>query len=678
MDNDTNHSAAHYFMLAVSMQRQGHYEAAAGHYHRVVEMRPDHADTWYNLAVLRQEQGRFDEAAEYHRKVVELRPDFTASLVYLTYIEQRRCNWRVLSHLRQCLIEPALAWQDDGNTPAPPHFPFLAVPDITEAEQCSISRAYSRYKQRDIQPLPLSPYKGRGGERLRIGYLSSDFRDHPVSHQMLGYFKRHDRRRFEVFAYSSGPDDGSHYRRRIENDCDHFVDIRGLSDQDAAQRIRADAIDILIDLNGHTAGARSQILAYRPALVQVVPTLQMGADFIDYLLTDRFFIPPERQQYYSEKIVYLPRSIVVTDGEQPIAATTPGRSAHGLSEQGFVFCCFCHHGKIEPHVFNVWMLLLRDIPGSVFWLADGAGRANLQQAAGERGISPQRLVFAPRLPDKADHLARHRWADLFLDTLYFNAFSTACDALWAGVPLLTCPGNTSFAARAGVSLLHAIGLENDGLIASSLEAYRQRAIELATHPEELARIRQKLWANRLTQPLFDSDRFVRDFEAALEQTWQQWLDSRAPQAESYFAQGLAHHRMNRLADAQVCYERTLQFNPAHIGAYNNLGAIFASQRQWQQAADCCQQALQHQPQSAQLHDSLGVIRYQQQRHAEAADCFRQAVACDPQQAESWYHLGQALEIQRQFEPAYHCYQRVVELKSDHSAAHFRLGVLMQQ
>ncbi|MBF0125246.1 MAG: TIGR03032 family protein, partial [Magnetococcales bacterium] len=431
---------------------------------------------------------------------------------------------------RQRLIEPALAWQERPGLSPPSSFPFLSIPAaMTEAEQLQIAKNRSRFLKKNIRPWPSPPsppgplpHKGRGGDmrRLRLGYLSADFHNHPTAHLMLGHFKRHDRRRFEVFAYSIGADRDPFYRQRIENDVDHFIDLQFMSYQQAAQRIHDDGIDLLIDLKGHTKLARTQILAYRPAPVQIAwlgyPG-SMGADFIDYMVTDRWITPPEQQPYYSEQFIYLPCCYQVNDCEQPIAATTPGRSDHGLPEYGFVFCCFNAHYKIEPRIFAVWMALLKDVSDSVLWLMDEAGRANLQQAAADQGVSPQRLIFAPRLP-KPDHLARHRWADLFLDTLYCNAHTTASDALWAGVPVLTCPGQT-LASRVSLSLLQAIGLGNDGLIVDSIEQYQQRALELATHPEELGRIRQKLWANRLNQPLFDTDRFVCDFEAALERVW---------------------------------------------------------------------------------------------------------------------------------------------------------------
>ncbi|MBF0125200.1 MAG: tetratricopeptide repeat protein, partial [Magnetococcales bacterium] len=522
--------------------------------------------------------------------------------------------------------------------------------------------------------LPSTAGKGaedRGSQqKLRLGYLSSDFRNHAVAHQIVGVFKRHDRRRFTVFAYSSGPDDGSSYRQRIEHDVDHFVDITALNDHQAAQRIRADGIDILIDLNGHTAGARLPILAYRPATVQLVHGLSTGSDAIDYILADRFFIPPECQHYYYEKIVYLPNSVMATDCEQPIAAATPDRKGHGLPEQGFVFCCFSSHYKIDPHLFAVWMALLKELPNSVLWLADGDGRDHLQRAATEHGVAPQRLVFAPRLADKAAHLARHRWADLFLDTLRSNAQTTACDALWAGVPVLTCPGNSSFTARVSVSLLHAIGLQDDGLIVASLEEYQQRAVELATHSEELARIRQKLWANRLTQPLFDTDRFVRDLETVLEQVWWNCV-------AAHYNLGVLMQQQQRHDEAIGCYRQALKLKPDHADGWYNLGLLLQQQGHLDEAVRHYQQALRWQPNYLPAYLNLGGIMGQQQRHDEAASYYQQAIEIQPDYADAWYNLGVLMAQTGRYNEAIHCHRQVVASRPDYAVAAAEMVRLQQ-
>ncbi|MBF0124864.1 MAG: tetratricopeptide repeat protein, partial [Magnetococcales bacterium] len=710
--------------LGVLMQQQNRYAEASDYFLKVVALQPNDAGVWHNLGVLAQEQGHYDEAIGYYRHAVQLKPNYITAIVNLVHTEQKVCDWRSLAQLRSLLIEPALAWREDNDTPPPEPFPFLAMPAITETEQLAIAQTFSRYKQRGIQPFPSPPsppdplsHKGRGGgmSLLRLGYLSSDFCNHPVAHQTSGIFKRHNRHRFEVFAYSIGEDDGSSYRRRIEDDVDHFVDLCWLSDQEAAQRIRDDGIDILIDLNGHTRGSRPQILAYRPAAVQMVHSLPTGSAATDYLLTDRFFIPPERQHHYREKIVYLPHSAMATDCEQPIAATTPDRPAHGLPEQGFVFCSFNNHYKIGPHIFDIWMAVLRQVPESMLWLKDGAGRDNLQREAAKRGVAPQRLVFAPSLPDKADHLARHRWADLFLDTFYANAQTTACDALWAGVPVLTCPGDTSFAARASVSLLHAIGLQDDGLIVATLDQYQQRAIELATHPKELARIRQKLWANRLTQPLFDTDRFVRDLETVLEQiappypltpsptrgegaldhlraalsayqhndhqqAWshcQQALQQDDSLADGWTIAGMLEDAAHHTPEAIACYQRAIALKPSCADPYHNLGNLFHRQNQVAEALSCYQQAIQLQPDCVAAYYNMGILLQQQQRHDEAIGYYRQALALKPDHADGWYNLGLLLQGQNRLDEAIHHYRQAITHQPNHADSWYNLGIILQ-
>ncbi|MBF0159882.1 MAG: tetratricopeptide repeat protein [Magnetococcales bacterium] len=519
-----------WYNLGVAWQKSGNADQALSAYRQTIALEPGHQGAHFNLGATLNWVGRVEEALISYRQALRLSPDGINIAVEIFHIEQKLCHWQSFATLRQRLVEPAIACTEGGLGIPPSPFPFLSMPvAITEEEQLRIARCHSHYLHKTIQPLP-QDYPTRrvnsGSRRLRVGYLSADFHNHATAHLMLGHFKRHDRSRFEVFAYSLGPDDGSFYRQRITSEVDHFVDLRSMTMLGAAQRIQQDGIDLLIDLKGYTRDSRPEILAYRPAPVQAAylgyPG-SMGADFIDAILTDRWVTPPEQQLYYSEKLVYLPHSYQVNDSGQQIASETANRLGHGLPEQGFVFCCFNSHYKIDQRIFAVWMDLLRTLPDSVLWLFDGypTGKENLRREAAERGVDPQRLVFAPSMP-KEQHLARHRWADLFLDTLYYNAHTTASDALWAGVPVLTCPGHT-FASRVSVSLLQAIGLQDEGLIVADLDQYRQRALQLATHPDQLAAIRQKLQRNRLTHPLFDTDLFVRDFEAALEQMWRDWL-----------------------------------------------------------------------------------------------------------------------------------------------------------
>jgi predicted O-linked N-acetylglucosamine transferase (SPINDLY family) len=305
-------------------------------------------------------------------------------------------------------------------------------------------------------------------------------------------------------------------RQRLKAAVARFIDARTLSDEHIVNLVRSSEVDILVDLMGFTKDSRSGIFALRPAPIQVsylgYPGT-MGASYVDYIIADETVAPFEHQPFYTEKLVHLPDSYQVNDSKRRIAELTPTRQGAGLPETGFVFCCFNNIWKITPDVFSVWMRLLHQVEGSVFWLSSTNETAirNLRREAQNRGVDPSRLVFAQRLPLNEDHLARHRLADLFLDTLPYNAHTTASDALWAGLPVLTCLGET-FAGRVAGSLLNAIGLPE--LITTTPESYEQMAIELATHPERLAAIKHKLAENRLTAPLFDTKLFTKHIEAA--------------------------------------------------------------------------------------------------------------------------------------------------------------------
>jgi predicted O-linked N-acetylglucosamine transferase (SPINDLY family) len=366
-------------------------------------------------------------------------------------------------------------------------------------------------------------------KRLRLGYVSADFHSHPTMHLMRSFFALHDRARFEVFAYSIGPDDGSDYRRGVLRSVDRFIDIRAEKAIASAARMRRDGIDILIDLKGYTHEARPEIFALRPAPLQVAwlgYPASTGRGLNDYVIVDRVVAPAELAGDYGEKLAWMPNSYQVNDYRQPIADVSPGRAALGLPTAGFVYACFNKVYKIEPPLFSAWMRILGRVPGSVLWLYSGssAARANLASAAERAGIDPVRLVFGETLP-KPQHLARLAQADLFLDTYTVNAHTSASDALWAGVPVLTCPGDT-FAARVGASLVAAAGLPQ--LACPTKEDYENAAVRLAHAPAELSAMRRTL-AARERLALFDTARFVRDLESAFEAMWQRYLAGEPPE-----------------------------------------------------------------------------------------------------------------------------------------------------
>jgi predicted O-linked N-acetylglucosamine transferase (SPINDLY family) len=367
--------------------------------------------------------------------------------------------------------------------------------------------------------------------RITLGYLSADFHAHATAYLIAELFEKHDRERFAVVGYSYGPDDGSSTRRRLVKALDRFVELKDVSFGDSAQRIAADGVDILVDLKGYTGNARTQILALRPAPIQVnylgYPGT-MGAPFMDYILVDDFIVPLEQQPFFTEKLVHLPGCYQVNDGQRAISPHTPSRAACALPEEGFVFCSFNNNYKITPEMFGVWMELMKAVPGSVLWLLEGNrfAPANLRREAESRGVAAQRLVFAPRR-SLADHLARYRLADLFLDTFPCNAHTTASDALWVGCPVLTLAGQT-FVSRVAGSLLRSLGLPE--LITTSLDEYFDVALRLARDANWLAELRVRLAANRTTSRLFDAEQFARDLEQAYVTMWQIHMAGDKPHA----------------------------------------------------------------------------------------------------------------------------------------------------
>jgi protein O-GlcNAc transferase len=369
----------------------------------------------------------------------------------------------------------------------------------------------------------------RSHDRIRIGYLSGEFREQATAYLMAGLYELHDKSRFEIIAVDNGGGDGSPMRRRLEAAFDRILYINQLPDSHAADRIRAEEIDILVNLNGYFGAARMGIFAQRPAPIQVnylgFPAT-LGASYMDYIIADKVVIPEGEQRFYDEQVVWLPHSYQVNDSKRAIAKGAPSRAALGLPENGFVFCNFNQSYKLTPDVFACWMRLLKQVDQSVLWLlkARPPFEANLAREAGRHGVDPSRLRFAPSLP-LDQHLARLKRADLFLDSLPYNAHTTASDALWAGLPLLTCRG-TAFPGRVAAGLLNAAGLPE--LITENLADYEHLALQLARDGQMLAGVKQKLADNRLSCPLFDTDLFRRNLESAYLAMWRAWQQSEAP------------------------------------------------------------------------------------------------------------------------------------------------------
>jgi protein O-GlcNAc transferase len=491
----------------------GQVELAIATARMAAALAPRHPDVYLNLAAALRLHGEDDEALAIYEKIIGLEPGHAEALVELCHRRQHACDWNGLASQQE------EAWKNSfhkGRLVSP--F-IIMTASASPAEQLRCARIWGE-RLTKLAPAPLAPYRPTSGDqkhgKLRLGYLSADFHSHATAMLIVDMLEQHDKGRFELFGYSLGPDDGSALRQRIVNAFDHFADLRSLSDAGAAMRIHADHIDILLDLKGYTQEARVKILSYEPAPVQInylgFPGT-MGAPFIDYIIADPHVAPMEHQAFFDEKIVHLPHCYQPNDRLRALPKDMPGRASFGLPEDGFVFCCFNNPYKITPDIFDIWMRLLRETPGSVLWLLTPKKRAaeNLLREASARGINPSRLVFAPFVAPE-QHLARLGLGDLFLDTLPVNAHTTASEALWAGLPLITCQGET-FASRVAASLLHAI--EMPELVTESLEAYEALAMKLAHDPAGLAAIRKRLQDNRLKTALFDTPRYTRNFEAAL-------------------------------------------------------------------------------------------------------------------------------------------------------------------
>jgi protein O-GlcNAc transferase len=486
---------------------------ALAEYDKALTLQPELASAWFGRGNVFLTLARYEDAFAAYDKAIAINPLIADAAGFRLHAKMQICIWDNLT--AEC--SDLLAAIQNG-VPASHPFPILAMPS-SPADQLKCAQLYSARGFRRSENRPSPRIAASKGLR-RIAYLSADFHDHPTASLAAGLFENHDRSRFETTAISIGHDEKSEMRERLEKAFDRFIDARLWSDDKIVEEIRRLDVDIAIDLKGFTQDARPNIFASRAAPIQVsylgYPGT-MGAAYIDYIMADRFVVPEHHQQFYSEKIAWLPDSYQVNDSKRRISENTPTRSEVNLPPDGFVFCSFNNSFKIYPDLFSIWMRLLGGVDGSVLWLLEGNAAApnNLCREAEKYGISDKQLIFAPRIKLE-DHLARYRLADLFLDTLPYNAHTTASDALWAGLPVLTCAGPT-FAGRVAGSLLTAIGLSE--LITNSLKEYEAMALKLAREPLLHASLRGKLAKNRDTAPLFNTMRTTRHIEAAYLKMW---------------------------------------------------------------------------------------------------------------------------------------------------------------
>jgi protein O-GlcNAc transferase len=482
-------------------------DEAVASYDRAIALKPDLAAAYSNRGYALKELKRLDEAFASYDKALSLDPGSPGLEGMRLHTKLQICDWSGFdaecAHLTASVRNKKVSTQP---------WVFTGI-SLSPDDQLQCARSWVAEKFPRSQKMIWQGERYRH-DRIRIAYVSADFHQHATSYLMAGMFECHDKSKFEITAISIGPQDNSEMRQRLKHSFEAFTDAATLSDDKIASLIREREIDLLIDLKGFTQDARSEVFARRPAPVQVnylgYPGT-MGADYIDYIIADRTLVSGEDRKFYSEKIAALPNSYQANDRNRVISDKVFSRSDCGLPSQGFVFCCFNNNYKILPRMFDCWMRILKQVDGSVLWLLDDNASAsrNLRAEAVARGLSPDRLVFAERMP-LPEHLARHQLADLFLDTLPYNAHTTASDALWSGLPVLTCLGET-FAGRVAASLLNAVGLPE---LVTTRDAYEQTAIDLARYPEKLTAIKARLAANRLTTPLFDTTLFTGHIEAA--------------------------------------------------------------------------------------------------------------------------------------------------------------------
>jgi predicted O-linked N-acetylglucosamine transferase (SPINDLY family) len=483
------------------------YEESIVHYDKALSLKPDFAVGWLNKGGALRDLKRYDEAIAHFDTALSLKSDINWAYGDLIHTKMKICSWIELADSLEIISQKIMA-----NEKVIQPFSLLALSDNVQLHK-KTSEVYARDKY-PKNPVLEPILKRPKSQKIRVGYFSADFGSHPVSFLTAELYELHDSNKFEIIAFSSGVDDKSPMRSRLKKAFNQFIDVSTMPDIDIAKLSRELHIDILVDLSGHTTGSRTGVFSHRAAPIQVnwlgYPGT-MGADYIDYIMADKTLIPLDSQACYSEKVVYLSNSYQVNDRRRLISDRQFTKQELGLPENGFVFCCFNNNYKITPTIFDSWMRILSLVHGSILWLlADNPiAKENLIKEADARGIDSSRLVFAERVPI-SEHLARHRQADLFLDTLPYNAHTTTSDALWSGLPVLTLMGK-SFAGRVAASLLNAIGLPE--LITSTQEEYEALAIELAMNPIKLADIKLKLAKNRLSAPLFDTPLFTKNLEA---------------------------------------------------------------------------------------------------------------------------------------------------------------------
>ena len=635
----------------IILREMGRRQEALENYTRLLQFDPNNLAALSNKGIIHNELKQFDEAAVSFQRLLQLNPDYDYGLGFICDVQQTTCQWDGLAANLVSLSEKMAAGKRVCGARE-----LLTMSD-SPREHLRGAQMFGQHK------FPLQPALWRGEryrhDKIRIAYVSPDLQEHPVSHLMAGIFEHHDKSRFETIAISLGSDDHSPLRSRLVASFDRFIEVRHKSSREIAELIRSLEVDIAVDLAGYTAGSRPDVFAQRPAPIQVnylgYPGT-MGTEYMDYILADRWVIPEADQEFFTEKVVYLPDTYLPTDTTVKIAERTPTREECGLPEQGFVFCSFNHSYKITPRIFDIWMNILRMTPGSVLWLMklNRFAEENLRKEAGLRGIDPERLIFATRVPNVEDHLARYRLADLFLDTSPYNAHTTASDALLVGLPVLTCQG-TAFPGRVAGSLLHAIGMPE--LIAGSLQEYQELAVRFAHDHSLREEVKRKLLKNRVIYPLFDTKRHCRNLEAAFISMWERQQKGERPSSfavevplpppdpataperedgesfgidrEQLLKRALALQEQGELHQAAAAFRQLLEETPNDVISLYSLGVISLNTGDADASLHYFNRAAEQNPLFPQTWFNRGIVLQALQRHGEALASYSRALVIDP-------------------------------------------------
>ena len=516
--------------LAVSYHSVGNTDAAISLYEQIIKDSPAFITAYENLIHIYQKADRIDDLLRVCRLGLGAEPDNANFLATMEYAKRFECNWREPDNLTDDQLD-TLARGDGLVAP----FMLMSFPSSSNLQQQMCAKKKALHESVSADKVFVHSRPTQTGQRLKIAYISGDYREHVCARCIAGILELHDRGKFEVFAYSTNEADGSDIRKRVIAACDHFIDVsQNYSDQQLAEKISNDEIDILINLSGYTHFTRDTAISMKPAPIQVnymgYPGT-MGADYMDYIIVDCVVVPVEEKEFFTEQLVTLPDSYLINSTLPQRICGDITRQDYCLPEEGFVFCCFNSTYKITAELFDIWCGFLNKIPASVLWLPHSSDkvRANLEKEAAQRGIAINRLIYADFTESYTAHLAKYQLADLFLDTMPYNAHATAIDALWGGCPIVTCTGRT-FSSRVASSLLTSIGLTE--LITTSASDYEKLVLRLASNPDQLSQIRGKLEKNRHSFPLFDSLKYVKHLESAYREMWDNYVSGNPPRGFS--------------------------------------------------------------------------------------------------------------------------------------------------